>query len=211
MPPRRAFVAEFASSTVSYVTRLCERPGCSVPAAVAYGMDSEQLLVWLEAVPDGAATLRTGVVCRRHADAMVVPRGWTLDDRRESRPRLFRVASDDATSELRRIKRPPRVRHDSQTAEPQLSFTRNVDVQPQVEVPAMASPTGETSQAQSVIDDVVVGDFVPSAHADHDETQAMPWRPIFDDNDDLSGLLHVDSPLLSRAFRGVARDQNSNT
>lgn len=32
-----------------------------------------------------------GLLCRRHADALTVPRGWSLDDRRDPVPRLFRV------------------------------------------------------------------------------------------------------------------------
>jgi hypothetical protein len=41
-------------------------------------------VAWLEVVAggDGAASL-----CRRHADAMAVPRGWLLDDRRHEPPR----------------------------------------------------------------------------------------------------------------------------
>ena len=34
---------------------------------------------------------------------------------------------------------------------------------------------------------------------------STPWMPEFDDDDDLDGLLHVDSPLLARAFRGTDR------
>lgn len=164
-------------------------------------MDPEQLLVWLEAVPDAVAPLRTGVVCRRHADAMMVPRGWTLDDRRESRPRLFRVASDDATSELRRIKRPTRRRNEPETVEPQLSFAGEVTNEAHEKV----------SAEERAVDDVVVGDFLPPVSVDADETQAIPWRPVFDETDDLSGLLQAESPLLSRAFRGLARDQPPNT
>ena len=74
--------------------RLCERPGCSEVAAIAYGFDVDQLLVWLAPRDPDAEPLRAGSLCRRHADAMVVPRGWTLDDRREARPRLFRSASE---------------------------------------------------------------------------------------------------------------------
>lgn len=52
-------------------------------------MIPEDLLFWIaplhEVQSDDAA-----VLCRRHADAMVVPRGWTLDDRREPAPRLFK-------------------------------------------------------------------------------------------------------------------------
>jgi hypothetical protein len=50
--------------------------------------------------------------------------------------------------------------------------------------------------------DVTVAEIV-APERDADETQAMPWRPVFDHTDDLGGLLKADSPLLSRAFRGT--------
>lgn len=68
---------------------MCERPGCSNPGEAAYGMVAEELLFWL--APLDAAAERAGVLCRRHADAMVVPRGWTLDDQRNGGPRLFQA------------------------------------------------------------------------------------------------------------------------
>ena len=52
-------------------------------------MVPEDLLFWLAPLAD-APTLDPNVLCRRHADAMVVPKGWTLDDRREEHPRLFK-------------------------------------------------------------------------------------------------------------------------
>ncbi len=52
-------------------------------------MIPEDLLFWIAPLAD-APTPDPNVLCRRHADAMVVPRGWTLDDRREEFPRLFR-------------------------------------------------------------------------------------------------------------------------
>jgi hypothetical protein len=165
-------------------------------------MDPDRLLVWLDAVPDGSPPLRMGVVCRRHADAMVVPRGWTLDDRREARPRLFRVADRDATSELRRIKRPARKPHEAAHDEPQFAFD-DIDADP-------STDAADTDPAMFAVP-VVVGDFVPSATADSDETRALPWRPVFDDADDLGGLLKADSPLLSRAFRGLTRDPKAKS
>jgi hypothetical protein len=75
--------------------RLCERPGCSELAAIAYGFDVDQLLVWLAARDPDGDPLRAGSLCRRHADAMIVPQGWTLDDRRVSAPRLFRAEPAD--------------------------------------------------------------------------------------------------------------------
>ena len=52
-------------------------------------MVPEDLLFWLAPLAD-APTADANVLCRRHADAMVVPIGWTLDDRREEHPRLFK-------------------------------------------------------------------------------------------------------------------------
>src|SRR4051794_33544220 len=79
-------------------------------------MEHEQLLVWLEAVPDGPPPAQVGMICRRHADGMVVRGGGTLDERGESRPRLFKVVAPgvDRRSEMRR----PRVRAVAAPAEP---------------------------------------------------------------------------------------------
>jgi len=157
-------------------------------------MDSEQLLVWLAIVPDEVSPIRVGMLCRRHADAMVVPRGWTLDDRREAKPRLFRVAeaptTDQATNHPTRRRKPrskPGERVDAvEPVEPplQLDFDTVVDLEP-------ADPAADVTVAEIV-----------APERDADETQAMPWRPVFDHSDDLDGLLKADSPLLSRAFRG---------
>jgi len=76
---------------------------------MAYGFDADRRHVWL--APRGPDTdgLRAGVLCRRHAETLVVPRGWTLDDRREPTPRLFRAApaaSSAAGSRARRRRAP---------------------------------------------------------------------------------------------------------
>jgi hypothetical protein len=84
--------------------RLCERPGCSTPADVAYGFDADTQVVWLDAF-EAAQGSRAGALCRRHADAMVVPLGWMLDDRRDPVPRLFnRARMDDLTDGMARPK-----------------------------------------------------------------------------------------------------------
>ena len=90
------------------MSKLCERPGCSEPGAAAYGMVPEDLLFWLAPLAD-APTPDANVLCRRHADAMVVPIGWTLDDRREQQPRLFkpRPAAAAATVTPSRRKKKP--------------------------------------------------------------------------------------------------------
>src|SRR4051794_15981362 len=86
--------------------KLCERPGCSDAAAMAYGFDVDRLMVWLAPREPDGDPLRAGSLCKRHADAMVVPRGWTLDDRREAVARLFRPApTEDAPAPKRRRSR----------------------------------------------------------------------------------------------------------
>lgn len=154
------------------MARLCERPGCSQPADVWYGIDAEHLTVWIDAFDRGTQT-RAGVLCRRHADAMVVPLGWLLDDRREPVPRLFRAP---ATAH---VERPRRARH-----------TPARDDTVQLE---LAPPVGPDDQ--------------PVA-ADVADAPVAPWRPVFDQTDDLGGLLGAESPLLSRAFRGRQRRQD---
>ena len=51
-------------------------------------MIPENLLFWIAPIAESPID-DPPVMCRRHADLMVVPRGWTLDDRRERFPRLF--------------------------------------------------------------------------------------------------------------------------
>lgn len=52
-------------------------------------------MVWLSPFEseEKARPYGTGILCRRHADALAVPRGWHVDDRREAVPRLFKTAA----------------------------------------------------------------------------------------------------------------------
>lgn len=89
--------------------RLCERPGCSTTATTAYGFDADRLLVWLTAREPGDDPLRAGALCARHADAMIVPRGWTLDDRRSGQRRLFPTRGVASPAPARRARKQPSV------------------------------------------------------------------------------------------------------
>ena len=72
------------------MSKQCERPSCKELAIAAYFLDSAELMMTLENyVPvDG---MQVNGLCRRHADALVVPRGWRIEDKRENVPRLFPV------------------------------------------------------------------------------------------------------------------------
>jgi len=64
-------------------------------------------MVWLEVL--GPAGPAAGALCRRHADAMVLPRGWWLQDRR-SDAALFTAPEPSVAAAVyrpRRRRRPP--------------------------------------------------------------------------------------------------------
>jgi hypothetical protein len=167
---------------------------------IGYGFDADRLLVWLEARDPTAPRddARSGVLCRRHADAMVVPRGWTLDDRRDPTPRLFRPVAGEAPA------RPPARRRRSRAVRAGGEITATVATLPlaAVEPTAVEPPAVEPPLVARTVA-AVTGE--PSTTEDPDATVAMPWMPDFDVTDDLGGLLRADSPLLDRAFRGTDR------
>jgi hypothetical protein len=175
------------------MTRLCERPGCSERGAIAYGFDAGQLLVWLAPMEPDADRNRAGTLCVRHADSMVVPRGWTLEDARDPMPRLFRPAP------RQRVPRASR-RADSRKAERAPAEQPPLDNLAAADAAIAATAAAEAST-------VVAVTGVASGDVDPDATTPMPWMPEFDITDDLGGTLNADSPLLSRAFRGIGRPQ----
>ncbi len=79
-------------------------------------MRTEDLVFWLDVIveADGEAG---GVLCRRHGDSMVVPRGWTLDDRRDPDLHLFRPPARPPTAPAVRARRPPRRPTDAEQLE----------------------------------------------------------------------------------------------
>ncbi len=167
--------------------KLCERPGCSENAALAYGMRTEDLVFWLDVLSD-ASTTESGVLCQRHGDSMTVPRGWTLDDLRDPHLHLFR----------------PPPRPDGPASRRNRARRRTGDETGQLELGGLvdADDPDDAGDAQRAEDTV---EPPPTVIADADEATssgALNWKPAFDDGDDLDGLLAARSPLLSRAFRG---------
>lgn len=143
-------------------------------------MHAEDLVFWLDVLPDDDPGT-SGVLCRRHADSMVVPRWWTLDDLRDPDLHLFRPPSPSAR------------------------------VRPQRLAPArVADATGEQLRlTDDVLDPLPEPSVVAPAPAGSDPASADgdpgPWTPNFDEADDLDGLLSARSPLLARAFRTADR------
>lgn len=143
---------------------------------MSFGFDADRLLVWIGVRQPDDDPMRSGSLCRRHADAMVVPQGWTLDDRREPGPRLFKAPADTTPS-------PARARRSATRQTGQTGPTEQMDLE---------------GAPRTVAD--VVGPM-----ADPDTTAPIPWLPTFDHDDDLDGVLAAETPLLARAFRGADR------
>ena len=148
---------------------------------MTYGFDAEVLTVWIDAY-ERVNTDRAGVLCRRHADAMVVPLGWMLDDRRDPIPRLFKAPAQPTTAAPRHRRAPSHHGNDTE----QLELGSDV-----------------------VAGELVADEDVPGNGDRPNDTEVLPWKPAFDQTDDLDGLLEASSPLLARAFGGQQRRRRS--
>lgn len=164
---------------------------------MTYGIDPYELVVCIEAFDDERSR-RAGVLCRDHADSMVVPNGWTLDDRREVTPRLFQSRESAKVKPRRRVRR--RRLTDDDTGQLRLVVPGGIvpegmgdDDAPEVIEPELIEP--------ELIDPELIDKAKPS--------NVAPWQPVFDQTDDLDGLLSARSPLLSRAFGKEKRARGS--
>lgn len=199
------------------MARLCERPGCSTPAGVTYGFDAEQLVVWIDGF-HAAQGARAGVLCRRHADAMVVPLGWMLDDRREPVPRLFKVVPHETPMPRSRRARTPRDATGEQLRLDATMLDSIIDDDAAPAAPLAEAEVGAVAVAEAE-SQVVALDAPPPTGPESESVEAAPppgpatesapeapWQPHFDETDDLHGLLNARGRLLSRAFQGFVAD-----
>lgn len=190
--------------------RLCERPGCSSPTAVSYVIDNGGLVVRLDSAPSADPAL-AGSLCQKHADGLRVPRGWTIDDRREAVPRLF-LAPDSKSNttggEPRSTKPASSSQHSNSKNARVTDESGLFDTTPQSDSAQVSASTEATTapvEAQAP---------APPAPITADEERGAPWMPRLvrradDDEDtevDADGA-PVRGRLLGRAFgdrtRGV--------
>ena len=156
-------------------------------------MNAQALLVTLENfAPVGNE--RRNCLCMKHADRLSVPRGWSIDDRRESVPRLFRPP---APVKLQRDATPSsgqRRKSRGDTVRPKLFDREVVQETPPAPTPPAPTPPAPTPPAPAQVDEWEVRDD------GLEETQAMQWKPSFDHTDDLGGILRPKGKMMSRAF-----------
>ena len=198
--------------------------------AVVYGTvpgKDGSLTLWIDTFRADVSAAREreimGYVCRQHGERLSPPRGWMVDDRRESAPRLFRpqpnlsVVPDKAPrSRKDKVRDMPRpslfAENSSPVAAPVVEAPAPVveTLAPVVETPAIEEPVPEVPVAETPVIEtpvdptplraanVVVGPE-PSVDPSGDVTSA--WEPYFDPDDDLDGQLNATGSMLRDAFR----------
>ncbi|MFM8554318.1 MAG: hypothetical protein ACKOBO_06890 [Acidimicrobiales bacterium] len=177
--------------------RLCERPGCGAASDASYGIDRQNLVVWVDR-PDIAERETAGRLCRRHANALMVPRGWTLDDRREPVPRLFKVRDADEPGTTGKRPAAARSRGGSARRPKETADTPSLFESIRREIDGDEVPSGDT-------------DSEPVATTDPDETQAMPWSPRLGRNAPDDGQPRPRfGRLLGRAFGEPSPDDDAD-
>jgi hypothetical protein len=168
-------------------------------------MVPEDLVVWLEACdPATLGEDRPGLLCRRHADTMVVPMGWTLDDHREAVPRLFKVreapaAARPAGDHTGRIRRPKMQQASLLDLVAQEMLDDVAEPADRAQRPGVADPAAD-AQADTDIDAEAIAEAEPAGDDAAGDGAHVPWSPTFDRSDDLGGLLAPRGKLLRRAF-----------
>jgi hypothetical protein len=144
-------------------------------ADASYGIDRASLSVWVNVITVGEREI-TGRLCRRHANALTVPHGWTLDDRRDPNPKLFRVSDFDAAGNGETGSGTRRKKAAGRASPKKRERPKPEDVPSLFEALRRELDEPETAPADG---DRPGGDDVQEAApaVDPDETQAIPWSP----------------------------------
>ena len=177
------------------MTRKCERPSCRERGEVAYVIDTANLLVSVDS-PIPRDSSRVNVLCRRHADSLVVPRDWQIIDNRTKKQRLFSAPASQSvrtSSRSSSVKKQKREKGKTGAVIQDLfEFATRVVAAPARE-PEPILETVSVPEVETEIETEI-------ETIDPQETQAMPWTPQFDRTGDLDGRLRARGRLLSRAF-----------
>jgi hypothetical protein len=190
----------------THYRRLCARAGCGAPAVATLRFQSTQRRAWLVELDDNAARTQ-GDLCQRHAAALVLPRGWDLQDERASAVadtatplNGARLPATNGNGSSGNGTRRVRVKRNDGATGPRTAAGRL----PGIDSPAAASSDHSEPAARETEAAVEV-----SAGEDATDNDARSQLvPIgADDGDDvedaLETILDARTPLLQRAFRNA--------
>ena len=187
------------------MSRHCERPGCSKIGEIIYEVDLRRLVVTID-FPDLNDASPVNLLCRRHADSLTVPKGWTIINNREEVQRLFsapvtqEVLKNNSGKVVRRQKLSGFNEDEKDPAVISNLFDLVIDdhvfvTADHATVDASPSLTADITAEMTVDITAELAQLM-----DTQETQALPWTPRFDRSGDLDGKLRARGRLLGRAF-----------
>jgi hypothetical protein len=185
--------------------RLCARPGCGAAATATLRFQPTLRQAWLVDLDESAARTQ-GDLCRRHAAALVLPRGWELHDQRTTGPRLVENTPDAAKARARRV----RVRKRSAEREPVDEPDQLPGFEPVVVAneEVVVNDDAEIDEADVPVE--TEPEEEPVADADASASARSVPAQFGDDGDDvevdddaLNTILDARTPLLQRAFRNA--------
>ena len=193
--------ASWAQRQGLHYRRLCARPGCGAPAVTTLRFQPTLRQAWLVDLDETAARTQ-GDLCYRHAEALVLPRGWELHDQRTDRGgrRAEEPApARDGAPATRRVRVRPRAAANGtpENAPSQLPgfepVTTNGHGTPEEVVePAAVEP--DAVEPDAVEPDAVTARVIPAQFGANDVDDG-------DDDEALNAILDARTPLLQRAFR----------
>ena len=183
------------------MSRHCERPGCSKVGEIVYEVDLRRLVVTID-FPDLNDASPVNLLCRRHADSLTVPKGWTIINNREEVQRLFRapVTQEVLKNDSRKVVRRQKVSFFNEDEKDPAVISNLFDLV--IDDHLFATADHATVDAGVNITAEITADITAELAQlmDTQETQGLPWTPRFDRSGDLDGKLRARGRLLGRAF-----------
>ena len=179
------------------MSRHCERPGCSKVGEVIYEVDLRRLVVTID-FPDLNDASLVNLLCRRHADSLTVPKGWTIINNREEVQRLFSapITQEVSKSDFRKVARRQSVSDFNDDKMNPVVVENLFDLV--IDDHLFATADHATVDAGVNITTDITAELAELM--DTQETQGLPWTPRFDRSGDLDGKLRARGRLLGRAF-----------
>ena len=183
------------------MSRHCERPGCSKVGEVIYEVDLRRLVVTID-FPDLNNASPVNLLCRRHADSLTVPKGWTIINNREEVQRLFSapITQEVSKNNSRKVVRRQSVSDFNDDEMNPVVVANLFDLV--IDDHLFATADHATVDAGVNITADITADITAELAElmDTQETQGLPWTPRFDRSGDLDGKLRARGRLLGRAF-----------
>ena len=187
------------------MSRHCERPGCSKVGEIIYEVDLRRLVVTID-FPDLNDASPVNLLCRRHADSLTVPKGWTIINNREEVQRLFSapVTQEVLKNDSRKVVRRQKVSDFNEDEKDPAVISNLFDlvIDDHLFVTADHATVDASPSLTADITAEMTADITAELAQlmDTQETQALPWTPRFDRSGDLDGKLRARGRLLGRAF-----------